>query len=127
MLSQKALSYGNRSKQPVYISYSATVVPPQGSLHFYSASKHAVRALTEGLRHELGDCSSAIRVSSVSPGLVKTDIYTAALGPEFSEQVFADKPHLLPQDIASLVSYLLSAPPHVQVHDIIVKPLGEKI
>jgi NAD(P)-dependent dehydrogenase (short-subunit alcohol dehydrogenase family) len=49
-------------------SMSAYRVPPQAGA--YAATKHAVRALTEGLRAELRALNSGIRVSSVSPGTV---------------------------------------------------------
>ena len=42
----------------------------------YSASKHAVRALTEGIRQELREKKSSCRVCEISPGLVKTEFFS---------------------------------------------------
>ena len=46
------------------------VIP--GPLHFYSATKYAVTALTIGIRNELRAMGSHIRVTQISPGLVET-------------------------------------------------------
>lgn len=108
-------------------SYSAHVVPSHEKLHFYSASKHAVRALTEGLRKELGEKNSKIRVSSISPGLVKSDIYDVGLGPNISNFVYATFPSIEADDVAQAVVNILSTKPHVQIHDMIIKPVGEPL
>nr|CAD7446154.1 unnamed protein product [Timema bartmani] len=80
------------------------------SLIMYSASKHAVRALTEGLRRELVELHSKIKISSISPGF----IYTPMVLNHFGRQVFDDNPYLYPQDVADAVAFVLGTPPHVQ-------------
>ncbi|XP_069683510.1 farnesol dehydrogenase-like [Periplaneta americana] len=96
-------------------------------LAFYSSSKHAVTALTEGLRRELVNEKSKIRVTSISPGFVRTEITRASgFTPEMLE-AFKDAPFLESQDIADAVLYVLGTPPHVQIHELIIKPLGETI
>ncbi|KAJ8878079.1 hypothetical protein PR048_022543 [Dryococelus australis] len=80
--------------------------------YMYSATKHAVTALTEGLRKELVQEKSNIRVTSVSPGSVDTD---ALRGANLPEDMLKAMPKLLPEDIADAVVYALSAPAHVQV------------
>ncbi|XP_069683475.1 dehydrogenase/reductase SDR family member 11-like [Periplaneta americana] len=99
------------------------VIPPADHpFLMYSASKHAVKALTEGLRRELVNQKSKIRVSCISPGIVKTEFLQAA---GKSDELYDRVPSLLSQDIADAVVYALGAPPHVQIHDIIIKPVGE--
>lgn len=102
-------------------SMAAHRVPPGSGM--YSASKFAVRALTEALRQELREAGSRIRVSAVSPGYVETEFAAHY----FKSQEAARKTHgrfkvLAPADVAEAVRYLLSAPPHVQVHDILMRP-----
>ncbi|GFG29135.1 hypothetical protein Cfor_12660, partial [Coptotermes formosanus] len=82
-------------------------VPPGDSVAMYFATKHAVTALTEGLRREIIKLKSKIRVTSLSPGLVKTEMPPK----EFLE----NHPALNAEDIADGVLYVLGTPPHVQV------------
>ncbi|XP_069683488.1 dehydrogenase/reductase SDR family member 11-like [Periplaneta americana] len=86
------------------------VPPPELGLTMYSAAKHAVTALTEGLRRELVNTKSKIRVTSLSPGLVKTG--------SVSEDLLKVLPYLVPQDLADAVVYILGTPPHVQIHEL---------
>jgi len=101
----------------------------------YCATKHAVTALTDGLRQELVKQKTKIRVTvsktqafcackrsdvastillstllmlqSLSPGLVETEMAP--------EEFLKRSPLLNPEDIAAGVLYVLGAPPHVQV------------
>ncbi|GBO05435.1 hypothetical protein AVEN_254752-1 [Araneus ventricosus] len=83
-----------------------------------------VRALTEGLRREIKGLNNHIRIASVSPGLVETQFFetylkdNAALKPE---DLFKRNP-LQSKDVADSVVHILSAPQHVEIHDIIVCP-----
>ncbi|MFG6104317.1 SDR family NAD(P)-dependent oxidoreductase [Leptothoe sp. EHU-05/26/07-4] len=101
-------------------SMSGHRVPSSG---MYSASKFAVRALTEGLRQELRADGSAIRISSISPGFVETEFAEKYSGSrEQAQQVYNQFPVLQPNDIANAIGYVLSQPDHVQVHDILLRP-----
>nr|CAD7574146.1 unnamed protein product [Timema californicum] len=81
-------------------------------LAHYFASKHAVTVLTEGLRRELVQLGSKIRVTSISPGVVDTDMFRSFIdGTQVSEDEF---PALKSEDIANAVTYALGTPPHVQ-------------
>ncbi|MGF1496362.1 MAG: SDR family NAD(P)-dependent oxidoreductase [Elainellaceae cyanobacterium] len=93
-----------------------------GGSGVYSASKFAVRALTEGLRQELRAANSQIRVSCVSPGYVETEFAEKYhQSAEKAEETYSRFPVLQPTDIAEAVWYLLSQPDYVQVHDILMR------
>ncbi|KAL7634972.1 UNVERIFIED_CONTAM: hypothetical protein RMT77_013957 [Armadillidium vulgare] len=106
-------------------SIAAHQVLPFGSSHFYTGTKFAVRALSEGLRQELQAANSGIKLSVVSPGLVKTEFVNQMTEtPEFAKQVFESNTSLKSEDIAHSVSQILSAPPYMEVLDMIVAPRG---
>jgi len=101
-------------------------VPPAPGVNMYPASKHAVTALTETLRQELNSLGSKIKISSVSPGLVRTEM--TVLNKDISDErreYLKTRPVLEPEDIADGVVYVLSTPDHVQVHELTIKPVGE--
>lgn len=80
----------------------------------YSTTKHGVRHLTEVIRTDLAaEGNKRIRVSSVSPGLVKTERVNKVGGDYIGAH---DRfPHLFPEDISSAIIYLLGLPPRVNV------------
>ena len=81
-----------------------------GSL--YSATKFAVTAMGHSLRSEVAD--SDIKVTLVEPGIVDTPF-------------FEQKPEhaLEPDDVARAVMFALTQPPHVDVNEILVRPLRQ--
>lgn len=100
------------------------VVPGVPQYHFYSATKFAVRALTEGIRNELCASKSHIRVTALSPGMAETE-FTSRMFPEDigrAEKVYAIYKPLTADDVTDAVIYALSAPVHVQIHDILIRP-----
>ncbi len=107
-------------------SMAAHRVPPASGM--YSATKYAVRSLTEGLRHEILEANLPIRVTAISPGFVETEF---AAGYHKSEakarETYSRYKVLEPTDIADAVLFVLSAPPHMQVHDILVRPACQPI
>ncbi|XP_046737925.1 uncharacterized protein LOC124406534 [Diprion similis] len=96
-------------------------VPAVPGFGVYPGSKRALTAMAETLRHELR--ATKIRVTCVSPGLVATELLAGYSA--FSEEVLAAMPALQPDDVAAAIAYVLSTPPHVQVQDISLRPLGE--
>ncbi|XP_053682935.1 farnesol dehydrogenase-like [Sabethes cyaneus] len=88
-------------------------------MNMYAASKFAVTAITETMRNELREMGSKVKVTSISPGVVKTEI-VAGLDDH------RDFPKLECEDIAAAVLYVLGTPPHVQVHELTIKPVGEQ-
>jgi NADP-dependent 3-hydroxy acid dehydrogenase YdfG len=81
-----------------------------GSL--YSATKHAVTAMGEALRQEVAD--TAIKVTLIEPGAVDTPFFDSA-----------PSNHLEADDIARAVMFALTQPPHVDVNEILVRPINQ--
>ncbi len=107
----------------IHISSMAGHRVPPGGGSMYAATKFAVRALTEGLRQELHAAGSGVRVGAVSPGLVETEFPQRYHGSADAAAMAAhDFPLLHPADIADAVAFMLSQPPHVQVHDLLLRP-----
>ena len=101
-------------------SMAAHRVPADSGM--YAASKFAVRGLLEALRKELRAEHSPIRVSAVSPGYVRTEFAQVYSGdPEAAERTYSRFTVLAPDDVAELVRTIVTAPPHVQVHDVLVR------
>lgn len=95
---------------------------------FYSATKHALRALTEGLRQEARAAGVPLRVSLVSPGVVHTDFFSAMSGGDADTvQKYLDKPGLTAGDVTSAILFALAAPPHVEVDDVMVRPTHQVV
>lgn len=93
----------------------------------YAASKHAVRALTESLRRELRAAGSAIRVTSVSPGLVRTEFAAHMLGSEEgAAETYGRFEVLHAEDVARAVLFALEAPARAEFHDILVRPTAQR-
>ncbi len=86
----------------------------------YCGSKFAVRALTEGLRNEVRNAGTKIRVTHLSPGLVETEMAYRILGSEVAKSFYSQIRCFQPKDIADAVLYVLSTPPHVQVTELTV-------
>ena len=95
----------------------------------YAATKFAVRALTEGVRQELRAKQSAIRVSLVSPGYVATefaDVFAGRPGALEALQARLDVTMLEGHDVARAILWVVTQPPHVEVHDVLVRPTQQK-
>jgi len=87
----------------------------------YNCTKFALTTLIENWRKELLTKSDgSIRVGSISPGLVRTEIVKAAFPdqPGFSDQIYSTFPCLEAEDLADLIDYLLSNPRHIQLQDL---------
>lgn len=88
----------------------------------YCATKYAVRAITDTLRKELVD--SPIRVSMISPGMAKTEFSDVRFSGDQAkaEEVYKNMQPLTAEDIAEIVIFMASRPPHVNIADLIVYP-----
>lgn len=109
-------------------SMSGHRVTPAADVHFYSATKYAVTALTEGLRQELHEANTQIRATCISPGLVCTEFHSRMYtqNPE-KGSAFGSVKCLEAIDVSSAVMYVLSAPPHVQIGDIQMRHVEQKL
>jgi len=108
-------------------SLSGHRVPPTGG--FYAATKFAVRAMTEALRSELKLVNSATRISSISPGFVDTpllDHYFAGREDQLA-QTRAKVNMLTPQNIAATALHILSAPPGVEINDVLLRSSDQAV
>jgi len=93
-------------------------VYPGGTV--YCATKHAVRALNEGLKMDVH--GSAVRVTSVSPGLVETEFSLVRFegDREKAEQVYANMTPLRAEDVADAMLWAATRPPHVNISEILM-------
>lgn len=93
----------------------------------YSATKFAVRALTWGMQLELS-AARGIRVTDVQPGVVETELLDhipdAGLREGF-QAGWEGRRRLRPVDVAHAVLFALTAPPHVNVNEILVRPTDQ--
>ena len=105
-------------------SMSGHRVPGRGG--FYSATKFAVRAMTEGLRQELRQAGNATRVGSVSPGFVETELldeYFRSAGADRYQAI--DYPILKVKEVAGAVLSMLQLPRTAEITDILMRPTGQ--
>ncbi len=108
--------------QVINISSMSAHRVPDGS-GVYAGTKHAVKALTEALRRELHAAGSGVRVAALSPGFVQTEFAEVyAKSKAAAEATYTRYPVLQPDDMADLVDTVLAAPPHMQIHDVLVRP-----
>jgi serine 3-dehydrogenase len=98
-------------------------VYPGGAV--YCATKHAVGAITKGMRMDL--LGTGIRVSTVDPGMVETEFSVVRFGgnAERAANVYRDMTPLTPDDIADTVVWVATRPAHVNIDEIIIKPTDQ--
>ena len=98
-------------------------VYPGGAV--YCATKHAVGAITKGLRMDL--LGSGVRVSTVDPGMVETEFSVVRFhgDRERADRVYAGMTPLVADDVADAVLWCATRPPHVNVDEIIIKPTDQ--
>lgn len=90
----------------------------------YTASKHAVRAITRTLRFEL--VGKPIRVTEVNPGLVETEFSKVRFkDDERAAKVYEGIEPLTGEDVADCIAWAVTRPPHVNVDEIVVRPVAQ--
>ncbi len=126
----KGLLYGIAATLPVFEKQQSghfvniasvagiKVFGPGGTV--YSGTKHAVRAISEGLRHEVG---GKIRTTVVSPGAVASELkYGSSDEASRSGIVKFYKQEIPADSIARAIAYAIEQPADVDVNEIVVRP-----
>jgi NADP+-dependent farnesol dehydrogenase len=107
-------------------SIAGHIVPFGKGVNVYAPTKHAMTAFSEVLRQELITMQNdKIRVSNLSPGVVKTDMAVAAGMVADRELLYEHLPHLLSEDVAQAAIFLLQTPTNVNISQLTIKPVGE--
>lgn len=88
----------------------------------YCATKHAVDALTQGMRIDL--LEHGIKVSSVAPGMVNTEFSTVRYKGDKAkaDDVYKGVDPLMAEDIASAIEFIITRPAHVCINDMLIMP-----
>lgn len=96
-----------------------------GNGNVYCATKHAVDALTRGMRVDL--VSKGIKVSQIAPGAVNTEFSTVRFhgDSERADHVYDGYQPLTGEDIAECLFFMISAPEHLNVADMLILPLAQ--
>lgn len=104
-------------------SIAGKEVYPKGAV--YCATKHAVEAITRGMRQDL--VPHGIKVSSVCPGAVETEFSLVRFkgDEERAEKVYEGFTPLQAEDIASVIHYIISRPAHVNIQDVLIMPTAQ--
>ena len=96
---------------------------PMGNV--YCATKFAVTGLTQSLKMDL--LGTAVRVSSVDPGLVETEFSPVRFRGDMTRasKTYAGMTPLSPEDVAEVVVFCAMRPEHVNISEIIVLPTDQ--
>jgi NADP-dependent 3-hydroxy acid dehydrogenase YdfG len=89
----------------------------------YSASKHAVNSMTDGLRQEVGNRN--IRVCILMPGATSTEVGDSISDPEWRKKIQAHvskEGAVQPSEIGDTIVFILSLPRNVNISEICVRP-----
>ncbi|MEN3026861.1 MAG: SDR family NAD(P)-dependent oxidoreductase [Chlorobiota bacterium] len=104
-------------------SIAGREVYPNGNV--YCATKHAVRALSEAMRIDLNGTN--IRVVNIDPGLVETEFSIVRFRGDLerARRVYEDLQPLRAEDVAEVVLFCATRPPHVVIADILILPTAQ--
>ncbi len=92
-------------------------VYPNGNV--YCGSKHAVLAITEGMRIDLNPFG--IKVGAVNPGMVETEFSKIRFkGDKIADSVYQGFKALQAEDVAEVIYFAVSRPPHVNIADVLM-------
>jgi serine 3-dehydrogenase len=98
-------------------------VYPGGNV--YCATKFAVNALSHAMRMDL--LGTGVRVCSIEPGLVQTEFSEVRYhgDKEKGGKVYQNTRPLKPEDVADVVAFAATRPPHVDISEVIIMPTDQ--
>lgn len=104
-------------------SIAGTEVYPGGNI--YCASKHAVNAISKGMRIDL--LKHNIKVTQVRPGLAETEFSVVRFkgDQEKADSVYNGYEPMHAEDIADVILFVVSLPPHLNINDVEVTPTAQ--
>lgn len=130
----KGLLYISRMVAPLMIankkghiinigSIAGKEVYPSGNV--YCGTKHAVDAITKGMRTDL--VQHGIKVTQIAPGAVETEFSMVRFkgDKELADKVYQGYKPLMPEDVAEVVFYSTSLPAHVNINDLVIMPTAQ--
>jgi len=129
----KGVLYGIAAALPVFrrqgFGHFVNILSTAGirivpTMAVYAGSKNAVRAISEGLRQEAGD---KLRVTTVSPGIVSTDLASSMTDPDIRSQTLASMERMAipPAAVARAIAFAIEQPADVDVGEIVVRPTAQ--
>ena len=91
----------------------------------YCASKHAVEALSKGMRIDL--LKHGIKVTNIAPGMVETEFSLVRFrgDKERADAVYNGIRALKGEDVAEVIFYCTSLPSHVCINDLVITPTAQ--
>jgi 3-hydroxy acid dehydrogenase / malonic semialdehyde reductase len=131
----KGVLHVNRAIVPLLVSRGRGTVIHLGSIagrqvypggSVYCASKHAVRALNEGLRLDL--LGTGVRVATVDPGMVGETEFSLVRfhgDADRASAVYRGVTPLRPEDVAEFVVFVATRPPHVNIAETVILPTDQ--
>ncbi|OAH40208.1 oxidoreductase [Sphingobium yanoikuyae] len=97
------------------------VSAPGGTV--YSGTKFAVRAISEGLRQEVG---SKIRVTSIEPGAVESDLKHTTSGTSHGAVMEFYKSAIPASSVARAIAFAIEQPADVDINEIVLRPTAQE-
>ncbi|SHE74065.1 hypothetical protein SAMN04487965_0549 [Microbulbifer donghaiensis] len=117
-----ALPVFQQQKSGHFINISSVagikVFSPGGTV--YSGTKYAVRAISDGLRHEVG---GDIRTTTIEPGAVESELKYGSSHQESADMLGAFYQLAIPSDsVARAIAYAIEQPANVDINEIVLRP-----
>jgi serine 3-dehydrogenase len=131
----KGVLHVDRAVVPLLVARGRGIVVHLGSIagrqlypggNVYCASKHAVRALNEGLRLDL--LGTGVRVATVDPGMVGQTEFSLVRfhgDADRASTVYRGVTPLTPDDVAEVIVFVATRPPHVNLAETVVLPTDQ--